>query len=617
MRAMALALVLAAGAEAGSVAFHRLDLRGLAINGVFSDDLDGDGHPDLIALGAGQITVLRAKPARSPIYPGMAGYFELTSAEVRDWRKLCASLLADTPQAARIRENLDPATRQLLSKAAQAPSVVKANQQRILKGINVALAGKVLAKSTLDGLGAGPLRYDHVLAANRRAIEGVCGVAVVRLAPPERLATGPWGYFADTADVSPAAGREIVVLTPTGVVCFEQKDGRFVPTATPVVRCETVLSMTTLRGGISAALSSATPVLPWNFALDASGDGRDDLLVPQDKGTDVYVQREGGKFEKVSRVGIFPIVQHYAPAEHRPDELRAQAMRPVNLRVGIPRIECRDVNGDGRRDMVCGQFWHAQRPDGTFDPVPSQLPADQAAPSEGPTRLMDVDGDGKKDRLGEENAMDDPLNIVTRVRVFLADAAGRIPPSPTQVIVGQNTLIHTHLPVHDFNGDGALDFAMFKTDITPTMIAKWVRMSLGKIEGNLNFYLFDRQRRGYSRRPTFTKSIRMRFKIDLMEAMMGLVWERYLGTMMRFEGDFNADRRLDLLVRQETNAIALYFNTGDRRRIYASEPDVLLEDTPAFYGLALSDLNGDGADDLLLYAGRADNVVAAYISQRQ
>ncbi len=594
--------------------FARLDLRGVATNGIFADDLDGDGRPDLVALGPGEITVLRAKGAPSPIYPGMPGYFAMAPGEVRDWGKLCRGLMADSPLAARLRGNLSPAVRNLLARGAKEP-LDAAARGKILDGLNEAISGKPLGGEAPGG--AGPLRLDQLTASNRRVIETVCGDGVAHLVPAERLSTGPLGYFADTADATPAPGREIVVLTPAGVVCFEQKDGRFVPTARPLVRCETILSMTTLRGGISAAASTATPVLPWNFALDVNGDGRDDLLVPQDKGTDVYLQREGGKFEKVSRVGIFPIVQHFAPTQHRPDEFRAAAMSPVNLRVVIQKIECRDVNGDGRRDIVCGPFWHVQRTDGSFDPVPAALPPEQVAAREGPTRVFDIDGDGKKDQLSEENAMDDPLNIVTRVRVFLADAQGRVPASPTQVIVGQNTLIHTHLPVHDFNGDGALDFAMFKTDITPTMIAKWVRMSLGKIEGNLNFYLFDRRRRAYPRRAAFVKPIRMRFKIDLMEAMMGLVWERYLSTMMRFEGDFNADRRLDLLVRQETNAIALYFNTGDRERIYRSEPAVLLENTPPFYGLALSDLNGDGADDILLYSGRSSDVLAAYLSQRR
>ena len=49
--------------------------------------------------------------------------------------------------------------------------------------------------------------------------------------------------------------------------------------------------------------------------------------------------------------------------------------------------------------------------------------------------------------------------------------------------------------------DGALDFAMFKTDISVTEVAKWVRQSFGKIDGDLNFYFFNRTLNRYGNRP--------------------------------------------------------------------------------------------------------------------
>jgi len=119
VRAIALALVLGLVAEAGSVGFARLDLRGVATNGIFADDLDGDGRPDLVALGPGEITVLRAKGAPSPIYPGMPGYFAMAPGEVRDWGKLCRGLMADGPLAARVRQNLAPAIRNLVARGAK------------------------------------------------------------------------------------------------------------------------------------------------------------------------------------------------------------------------------------------------------------------------------------------------------------------------------------------------------------------------------------------------------------------------------------------------------------------------------------------------------------------
>ncbi|MBM4036349.1 MAG: hypothetical protein FJ291_31830, partial [Planctomycetes bacterium] len=83
----------------------------------------------------------------------------------------------------------------------------------------------------------------------------------------------------------------------------------------------------------------------------------------------------------------------------------------------------------------------------------------------------------------------------------------------------------------------------------------------------------------------------------------------------------NGDGLPDLLVRQETNTLALYFNTGKPDRLYGRDPDVVipvkLDNAATFDGLALDDLNSDGASDLILYRGNYDDVLAAYISRRQ
>lgn len=435
-------------------------------------------------------------------------------------------------------------------------------------------------------------------------------------AAPETLVTGPIAYFADVADVIPNKGKEILILTSEGVFCFLQENGRFLPQPRPLIRCETILSMHTVRGGIAAQYTPNVPVLPWNFAFDVNGDKLDDILVPHDKGTDVYLQKVPGQFAKPITLNLFPIIHHFAAPGHKADELHGTTARSSRLHITVPALESRDVNGDGRLDLVSGAYWFAQKLDGTFDPVAGEVPREQLKPAAPNVRQVDINGDGRPDRFVEENVVDDPLNIVTRVRVFLATAQG-IPAEPTQVLVDQNVLIHTNLPLHDFDGDGALDFAMYKTDITVTEIAKWVRQSFGQIEGNLNFYLFDKATGRYPRRPDYSKPITMKFKIDLMEAMMGLVWERYLATMMRFEGDYNGDGRPDLLVREKTEQISIYLNSGVRRRLFPNQPDITLSDLPPFGGLALSDLNADGCTDLLLYAGNLDQVVAVYVSKKQ
>jgi len=510
VKSICLFLLVAAVARGGGVSFQQLSFAGEAENGIFAEDLDGDGFPDIVAMGRGRISIYRARPNSTPRYPTL----------------------------------------------------------------------------------------------------------------PETVVTGSTAYFADVADVLPTRGKELLILTPRGVACFKHQGECYSPRPEPLLTCDTLLTAGPVRGAIEAAGAFRNVnVLAWNFAFDADGDGRDDILVPHGNGTDVYLQKEPGQFAKPVTLRLFPVVRHNGTWEDKAGALGARKARPVRIDLFVREIERRDVNGDRKPDLVCGTHWFAQKLEGGFDSTPALVPPGFRVAA--PRGFMDVNADGRTDRILADNKNEDLLNIVTRVRIFLADEQGIIPATPTQVVVGQNILVHTHLPVHDFNNDGALDFAMFETDIRVTEVAKWIRQSFGKIDGRVNFYFFDREAGRYPRRRSYAKPIRMRFKVDLTDAMMGIVWERYLGTMMRFEGDFNADGRLDLLVREETDRIALYFNTGDRRDLYPASPNVDLRKVPAFAGLAVDDLNGDRASDLILFAtgdplaplARPNNVTTVYISQ--
>ena len=501
----------AAVGQGASVTYQPLSFGGQAGNGVFAEDVDGDGTRDLIALGRGRISVYRGRRGRVPPYP----------------------------------------------------------------------------------------------------------------TTPETVVTGSVAYFADVADVLPAPGKELVVLTAKGVSCYAQRDGKYEAASRRLIECDTLMSLPLLRGVMARVAWATVDVLPWNFAFDADGDGRDDVLVPHGGGTNLYLQTAPGQFAKPITLPLFPLVYHSGTVDLKAGGLGDHTATPVRLELLVRKIQRRDVNGDGKLDLACGELWFAQKHAGGFDPVPATVPGGaQAVPSR---QVVDINADGQMDRIAEENALDDPFNIITRVRYFLTGADGALPSSPTGTIAGQNILVHTALPVHDFNGDKALDFAMLKTDITATDVGKWVRQSFGEIDGDLNFYLFDRGRNRFPRRPAYTKKIRMRFKVDLQDVMMGGVWERYLGSMMRFEGDYNGDGRLDLLVREGTHKIAIYFNTGDRTDLFPRKPDVVLDDLPMFSGLEIDDLNGDGASDLILSTGRSpfgpsfgrSDVIAVYISQRQ
>ena len=446
---------------------------------------------------------------------------------------------------------------------------------------------------------------------------------------PELLQTFAVAYFADVADVHPAKGKEIVLLTPAGVACFVHDDtGRYKRRLQMLLERDTLLNVGALRGAMrQAALRFSTKVLPLNFAFDADGDGRDDILVPHGAGYDVHLQTaQPGKFAKPITLPIFPFIFHDGAHNPKVGHLGGHEAGRLRLTLELIPLARRDVNGDRKPDLVCGQHWFAQKLGGGFDPVPADLRPEDAPARNGRSELYDINGDRRLDRIYGENDLREPLNIVTYVHYFLADAQGRLDPDhPNGTIAGQNILIHTPLPVHDFSGDGALDFAMFNTDITVTRIAKWVRQSFGDIEGKLLIWYFDTKRNAYPAGYSYHKKIRMRFKIDLMDAMAGLVWERYLSTMMRFEGDYNGDGRLDLLVRERTHTIAIYLNSGNSRTLFPRDPSIVFDKAPGFGGLAVDDLNADGASDLILYRGSApftpnpspNDVIAVYISKRK
>jgi len=447
---------------------------------------------------------------------------------------------------------------------------------------------------------------------------------------PEIILTGSNAYFGTFATVMPGKGKQLLVMTPSGIDCYAQEGGGFVARPQPLLKCETLLAAKPVLGAIAAQGRGSVSVLPLNFAFDVDGDGRDDIIVPTINGVEIFLQKEPGKFAPPTVLPIFPVVHHAIVAGFREDEitpriLGTRRMLPARLELDLRKIEVRDVDQDGKPDIVYrdprrGDVYFAQKPGGGFETVPADVPGGAAPPAA--RDLMDVAGVGRMDRLAAENDLSDPLNIITRVRLWKANAQGQLPAEPDQTVVGQNILIYSDLPIHDFAKDGTLGFAMFKVDISPTDLARWIRLNLGKIDGDLNFYLYDKARGRYPRSPSYTKPIRMVFTIDPGEAIMGFVWERYLGTMMRFEGDFNADSRVDLLVREETNTISLYFNTARRSELFRRSPDLQLEKTPDFSGLGVDDLNGDGASDLILYGGRMPynfmapqtGVVTVYIS---
>ena len=54
---------------------------------------------------------------------------------------------------------------------------------------------------------------------------------------------------------------------------------------------------------------------------------------------------------------------------------------------------------------------------------------------------------------------------------------------------------------------GKQDFVLFRTDLSAAQVTKWIRQAFGKIDGKLNFFLFDARTGRYPTRPSVSKSV--------------------------------------------------------------------------------------------------------------
>lgn len=352
-----------------------------------------------------------------------------------------------------------------------------------------------------------------------------------------------------------------------------------VPERRTIVSCTTVLP----EGG-----ASVTPM-----TLSARTSERMPLLLlPVDR--DLQVWRHDGAW---SRGDVLP------------DCLDVEVEAPIG-QVGYTRkvrldMTVGDVTGDGADDLIIRKESrgtltyrvHVQGAGARFSAEPQVIYTDRESPQTWHSWL-DVNRDGKVDLirstwLCEPWFLPGVRSGKVLVRVFIADAGGRLPVEPTHALRKNDWT--PPLPIVDVDGDGFVDLAL---GYSPFDSRESFRKALTARELMHDVLLhFFRPAGGFLPEPDCRHSLALRIDDRLLFLVMtqGSVQDRFFSLM----GDFDGDGDRDLLLRDSADHISVYPFIS-RREGFSRMAIVRLRHEGSLDRLLVEDLNCDGVSDLLL-----------------
>jgi hypothetical protein len=317
------------------------------------------------------------------------------------------------------------------------------------------------------------------------------------------------------------------------------------------------------------------------------------LLVPAADGLQVWQHRE--EWRQAQLIGQ-AIEAHLWPSLANPGYTRSFEF---DFSVG-------DVNGDGRDDLIVrrsqpGQTntyrLYLQQTNGLFPLEPALTYGDKVEPFSW-LCWADLNRDGKVDLiksvwLNEPSFVPGVPGGKVLVSTYIADEHGRLPPQPQQIFRKNDWL--SLLPVVDVDGDGFLDLVLgyghmdSREGVRKQVTAK-------QLDYTLRFF-FYRPGTGFPKEADCQRDL----LIHLDHVGSPLDWDLPQNFLrcVKLGGDFNGDGKADLLVRDHSDAISVYFFIS-RQKGFSTEPDLRFSCPEPIEEWRVADLNNDGVSDLIV-----------------
>jgi hypothetical protein len=380
-------------------------------------------------------------------------------------------------------------------------------------------------------------------------------------------------------------GREaasLLVMTHSGVSELWFTNRTAPPTETQIIQQATVLPA-----------SMEEPTLSYFPCSANHGSGWPLVLVPVEKGLQVWQHRQTWNQTQT--------LDQTVDAQVWPEPRRPGYTCWTRLSLSLG-----DLNHDQRddlivrHDLVTGKQiynFYRQNADGVFTAEPALTTEEK--PDRNTWRCwVDINQDQKTDLLkctwlNEAWFLPGSRSGKVLVGVYFADHQGRIPDEPQQVFRKNDWM--AALPVVDVDGDGYLDLVLGHSEFDSREgIRKMITAK--QLDFSLNFHFYH-PTTGFPKAPDFQR----RLIIHLDQHSLHLTWSRreYFERYVNLAGDFNGDGKRDLLVKDRSSQVSVYFFIS-RRKGFSQEPDVKFGCPEPIDRFEVADLNGDGVSDLII-----------------